>query len=100
MPGTEPFEKRCKKHAEGKQKSPEHRNKLSKAIKELQTEEVRNRKSEFMLDHPELWVEPRPDLGQEAWRGRHHTDESKKAISDGIKKAYRDKNVTPTTEQQ
>lgn len=92
MVGEAPYEKRCKRHAEGKQKSPEHRAKLSASIKALQTEEVREKKRQYMLAHPEYWHQPPTEKAQEAWTGQHHTEESKKKISEGVKKAKGDSN--------
>jgi hypothetical protein len=87
MVGDEPYTKPCKKHAGGKEKSEDHRKRLSEAVKKAQTKEVLEQKRQFMLDHPELWVKPRPDLAKEAWQGQHHTEESKRKIGEGVRKA-------------
>lgn len=88
MTGEQPYEKICKSCCQiGKQKTDEHKAKLSESVKNIQTKEVIESKREFMLQHPELWVQPEPNLGHDAWRGKHHTDESKKKISDGVKAA-------------
>lgn len=56
MQGEAPFAKICKSCCQlGKEKTVECRQKLSLAMHELQTEEVLNRKSQYMKDHPEIW---------------------------------------------
>jgi hypothetical protein len=56
MVGAEPYEKICKSCCQqGKEKTEEHRAKLSESIKATQTEEVLNRKSQYNQDHPEVW---------------------------------------------
>jgi hypothetical protein len=88
MVGEQPYKKICKSCCQvGKQKTDEHRAKLSQSVKNTQNKEVIERKREFMLQNPDLWVKPEPELGQDAWRGKHHSDESKKKISEGVKSA-------------
>ena len=56
MKNEPPFLKICKSCCQiGKEKTPECRAKLSEAIKAIQTEDVINKKSQFMKDHPEIW---------------------------------------------
>jgi predicted RNA-binding Zn-ribbon protein involved in translation (DUF1610 family) len=58
MIGRSPFIKECKSCCQvGKEKTEEHRKKLSESTKSLQTEELRQSKSEFMKSHPEIWQE-------------------------------------------
>lgn len=56
MTGEEPYQNLCKTCCQvGKEKSPEHRAKLSESVKAAQTPELRANKSQFMLEHPEVW---------------------------------------------
>jgi hypothetical protein len=88
MSGNQPYSKICKKCCQvGKPKTQDCKDKLSKAVKQLQTPELLAKKSEFMLAHPEYWVNPCSDLGHQAWAGKHHSQESKEKISEGVKKA-------------
>jgi hypothetical protein len=57
MKGEPPFVKICKVCCQsGKVKSDDHKKKLSNSLKKLQTDEVLQKKSQFMLDHPEYWL--------------------------------------------
>ncbi len=56
MTGEQPFIKICKSCCQlGKEKSEEHKAKLSISASLAQTDELRQKKSEFMKAHPELW---------------------------------------------
>lgn len=82
MIGELPYIKICKKCVgKGKSKSEETKKKLSAAVKLLQTDEVRKKKSDFMKQHPELWGNLQPELGPISRVGTHHTDKSKQKIS-------------------
>ncbi len=90
MKGDAPYLHICKICCQvGKKKTPEHKRKLSEAVKAIQTPELIEKKRQYMLDHPELWDNLDPSAGQEAWKGQHHTVESKKKIGDGVRKAKR-----------
>jgi hypothetical protein len=89
MVGTSPFSKICKKCCQlGKIKTQEHKDKLRESVKQIQTEDVLKKKSDFMKLHPEIWQKNfRPELGPIARVGMKHSDESKKKIADGVRKA-------------
>lgn len=58
MKGEQPYLKICKSCCQvGKEKSEEHKEKLSQSVKAAQTEELIQQKSEFQKNHPELWRE-------------------------------------------
>jgi len=96
MSGEPPFSKICKSCCQkGKEKTPEWRSKLSESIRILQTEEVLQKKSQFMKDHPEVWKE-NLIFGQSAgWnKGKKMpktSDEIRKKISDSLKTTLRKK---------
>ena len=93
MKGLSPYEKICKKCCQaGKPKTESTKRKLSKSAKKAQTPEVLQRKSDFMITHPEFWVVPGTEAAHAAWRGQHHTEEGKKRIADGVRKAKEHKN--------
>lgn len=87
MEGNQPFEHLCRPCSmRSKIKSEEHRKKLSESVKKAQTEDLLSKKSQFMLQHPEFWKGKLLEGGSEQyWKGRHHTEESKKIISEKIK---------------
>jgi len=56
MKGQQPFIKICKSCCQvGKEKSEEHKAKLSESAKNAQTPEILSQKSEFQKAHPEIW---------------------------------------------
>lgn len=91
MVGNSPYEKTCKSCCQlGKEKSAECKQKLSAAIQKLQTEEVLNRKSQYMKNHPELW-QPNLISGQGAGWNKgldlpSKSDQTKSKISESMKK--------------
>ena len=89
MKGEQPYEKICKSCCQiGKQTSEETREKIRVSVKALQTDDVLKRKSEFMRSHPEFWKGNLKEGGAEVHcLGKKHTKETKKKISEGVKKA-------------
>ena len=86
MTGPVPYVKVCKKCVgKGKAKSQETKDKLSAAVKALQTPEVLKAKSDFMKDHPELWLNLKQELGALSRIGTTHTDETKQKMSNALK---------------
>jgi hypothetical protein len=56
MKGDAPYSKVCKSCCQiGKEKTEEHKAKLSESVKSIQTDEVLKRKSDYMKSHPEVW---------------------------------------------
>ncbi len=56
MIGDQPYQKICKSCCQaGKEKSDEHKAKLSQSVKAAQTLELLVNKSQYRKDHPELW---------------------------------------------
>lgn len=85
MKGEPPYGKICKVCCQlGKEKTEEHKQKLSESVKALQTEKVLERKSEFMKAHPEIWQE---NIRTEGCTFSH-SEETKEKIGKGVKKAW------------
>jgi hypothetical protein len=87
MIGEPPFEKLCRSCCQkGKIKTQEHRDKLSEAVKKLQTAEVLEAKREFMLNNPEFWKGKLKEGGAEIHSlGKTHSEETKKKIGKGVR---------------
>ena len=87
MKGIGPYECLCKMCCQiGKEKTQEHKDKLSESAKNAQTKRIRKNKSNFMKQHPELWQKNlHPELGPLARIGTHHTEETKQKISESTK---------------
>jgi hypothetical protein len=88
MIGNQPYEKICKACCQkGKIKSEATRKKLSEAVMALQTEEVLQRKSEYMKAHPEHW--------QGKIRGKDsqhiHSEDTKQKIGESVKETIKNK---------
>lgn len=74
----------------GRQMSPETIEKIKIALTGRSlSEETKEKIREYRKSHPELWVTLQPNLGPKSRKGTHHTDDSKKKISEGVKKAKR-----------
>ena len=95
MVGGSPYEKICKVCCQvGKEKSDEHKRKLSESSKNAQTPEMLEQKSKFMLEHPELWKGKLKEGGaEEHCLGKKHTEETKLMIGESVKKAKAHKEV-------
>lgn len=89
MQGSAPYPMICKSCCQiGKPKSDETRKKLSESLKAIQTPELLEKKRQYMLDHPECWKGKLKEGGAEKHcLGLSHTEETKKKISDGVRKA-------------
>ena len=90
MTGEPPYQKLCKRCCQvGKEKSEEHKSKLSVAVSALQTKELRKKKSEFMKLHPEIWRSHLIPGKGAAWNKGTQTgpmdEETKQKISESMK---------------
>lgn len=94
MTGEPPYEKICKPCSQlGRPKSVETKRKLSEALKSIQTVEVLEKKRQYMLDHPEHWRGKLKEGGaEEHCLGLHHSEEAKRKIGEGVKKAKGNRN--------
>lgn len=88
MKGVPPYPMICKACCQlGKPKSEATRKKLSESIKAIQTPELLEKKRQYMLDHPEFWKGKLKEGGaEEHCLGLTHTEETKKKISDSVRK--------------
>lgn len=91
MEGNAPYSKICKSCCQaGKEKTEEHKAKLSESVKALQTEEVLKKKSDFMKSHPEVWQQNLIPGQGAAWNKGLKTgpkdEETKQKISESMKK--------------
>ncbi len=92
MTGTSPYSKICKSCCQiGKQKSDEHKAKLSESAKAAQTDEILQNKSEFQKQHPEFWKGQIATGVGGGWNKGltmpAMSEETKQKISDGVKAA-------------
>jgi hypothetical protein len=90
MVGNPPYEKLCKSCCQvGKEKTEDHKRKLSESVKKTQTEEVLKKKSEFMKSHPEVWsanlIAGQGAGWNEGMELPERSDETKEKISESMK---------------
>ncbi len=91
MKGEAPYSKICKKCCQlGKEKTEEHKQKLSESVAAAQTDELRKQKSDYMKSHPEIWQSNLIAGQGAAWNKGLETgpmsEETKEKISKAMKK--------------
>lgn len=95
MVGEPPYQKICKRCCQlGKEKSEEHKAKLSESVKALQTDQLRQEKSDYMKSHPEVWQSNLIPGAGSAWNKGLKTgpmdEETKEKISKSMKERKSD----------
>lgn len=88
--GEQPYSKICKACCQiGKEKTEEHKAKLSASVKAAQTEELLQRKSEYRKEHPEVWQDQLVPGAGAGWNKGltlpSRSEETKQKISESVK---------------
>lgn len=86
---SDDHEKPCRSCAQkGKKKTDEHKAKLAISVGVANTEELRTKKSQFMKDHPELWMGK--IRGKDSTH--QHSEETKRKIGESVKNTVVERN--------
>lgn len=71
----------------GRTMSPEAVGKIREAMTGRKlSDETKDKIRLYRKSHPELWVTLQPELGPKARKGTKHSEESKKKISEGVRR--------------
>ena len=92
--GSEPYIQECRK-CTNKQRTQTAESKaaISAALSNRSlSEQTKKKISDYMKAHPELWLTLQPELGPISRIDTHHSDESKKKISKGVKQSKKGEN--------